>query len=143
MGNLALRRVLKIILPAFAGYLAIVLIMIVENSLHKGADERSKLYLIFLFPNLLAITFIALTGLQLVLVLPLRNFYISAKPTSKRIWVAIFGSLCLIGGLIGGILFWHKEFGYHDLLAGSLISFILISTYLVINLTTINILERK
>ncbi|WP_207428320.1 hypothetical protein [Pedobacter sp. SYSU D00535] len=130
-------KLLKTFFPTLLGVLTIWGLLKIESIFHTrqfGPDEDVQIDsdLILILP----VTIIALI-IQYILTIPVWNKFKRNKVVLGLAIRPFFIVLCIVGGLIFGLLFWHQQLGIKDLVISSFLGIIALAIYWTINLLTL------
>ncbi|HPX75097.1 MAG TPA: hypothetical protein PLW77_00795 [Bacteroidales bacterium] len=134
-------KIIKIILPTILGIFAVLGVLVILNFIIYDGDAFSKpdngFFTIFVPIS----TFIAIT-IQLVLTLPFWEKFKSYKKVWGLTLFQFTTILCIISGLIFGLVFWERSFGFGEFIAVSITGIIAFAIYWTVNLITIKQIEK-
>ena len=134
-------KIIKIILPTILGILTVLGVLVILNLIMHNGDAFSKpdngFFAIFVPIS----TFIAIT-IQLVLTLPFWEKFKSYKKVWGLTLFQFTTILCIISGLIFGLVFWERSFGFGEFIAVSITGIIAFAIYWTVNLITIKQIEK-
>lgn len=134
-------KIIKIILPTILGIFAVLGVLVILNFIMHNGDAFSKpdngFFAIFVPIS----TFIAIT-IQLVLTLPFWEKFKSYKKVWGLTLFQFTTILCIISGLIFGLVFWERSFGFGEFVAVSITGIIAFAIYWTVNLITIKQIEK-
>ena len=130
-------KFLKTFFPTLLGVLTIWGLLKIEAIFHTqqfGPDED-----VHIDSDLILILPVAIIALliQYTLTIPVWNKFKRNKVVLGLAIRPFFIVLCIIGGLIYGVLFWYKQLGIKDLIISSFLGMIVLAIYWIINLLTL------
>ncbi len=134
-------KVIKTIFPTILGIATVLGLLVVINIIFYNADAFSKPDNGF-FSLFVPITTLIALAIQFVLTLPFWEKFKSQKKVWRLTLLQFTAVLCIILGLIFGLMFWERSFGYSELFYVSLIGIIAFSIYWAINLLILKQLDR-
>jgi len=134
-------KIIKTIFPTIFGILAVLVVLVVFNLIvHNGDGFNSPDNGFFKLFVPIA-TIIALT-IQLTLTLP---FWKKFK-SNKKVWgMTLFqytALLCIISGLIFGLVFWEINLGINELILVSLTGVVAFTIYWTVNLLILKQIDK-
>ncbi len=137
-----INRIMKIILPTTLGIFTVIAILFVYNLFLFNGDAFCKIdanfFLIFV-PIALIIAII----IQITLTIP---FWKKFKQKRKIANLTLFQFLiiiCVISGIIFGLIFWETKLGINELIQISIIGIIAFCIYWTINLSILRKLDKQ
>ncbi|MGB4654396.1 MAG: hypothetical protein WBH98_03055 [Bacteroidales bacterium] len=134
-------KVIKTIFPTILGIATVLGLLVVINIIFYNADAFSKPDNGF-FSLFVPITTLIALAIQFVLTLPFWEKFKSQKKVWRLTLLQFTAVLCIILGLIFGLMFWETSFGYSELFYVSLIGIIAFSIYWAINLLILKQLSK-
>jgi hypothetical protein len=136
-----INKIIGTILPTILGILTVLGLLVVFNLIIHNGDAFNSPDNGFLKIFVPIATVIALTT-QFTLTLPFWNKFKS----NKKVWgLTLFqftALLCIISGLIFGLVFWEPNFGIKDLFLVSLTGIVAFTVYWTVNLLTLKKIDR-
>jgi hypothetical protein len=134
-------KMIKTVLPTMLGILTVLGLLLLYNLIIYNGDVFHSPDNGFLTLFVPIATIIALT-IQFTLSLP---FWEKFK-SRKRVWgLTLFQFtilICVISGLIFGLLFWESNFGFSELIFLSLTGMIAFAVYWTVNLLTLKKIDK-
>ena len=134
-------KIIKTILPTIFGLLTVLFLLLIYNFIVFKGDVFNKpedgLFTFFVpFVTIIAIL------IQFFLTLPIWKKFKSNKKVIKLTLIQFTGLLCIVSGLVFGLVFWDPSFGIIDLIWGLLTGIIAFTVFWTINLLTLKKLDK-
>lgn len=133
-------KIIKIILPTILGLLSVLGVLVVLNFIIYDGDAFSK-------PDNGFFTIFVPISIFIAMIIQLVSLPFWEKFKSyKKVWgLTLFQFttiLCIISGLIFGLVFWERSFGFGEFIAVSITGIIAFAIYWTVNLITIKQIEK-
>lgn len=134
-------KITKTILPPIVGIFTVIVFLVAFNLIVYNGDVFSDPAISFFKLYVPIATIIAL-AIQLTLTL---NFWKKFKIQNKVWGMTLFqftALLCIISGMIFGLVFWETNLGINELLLVTLTGIVAFTLYWTANLLTLNQLDK-
>ncbi len=133
-------KIIKIILRTILGLLTVLGVLVVLNFIIYDGDAFSK-------PDNGFFTIFVPISIFIAMIIQLVSLPFWEKFKSyKKVWgLTLFQFttiLCIISGLIFGLVFWERSFGFGEFIAVSITGIIAFAIYWTVNLITIKQIEK-
>lgn len=135
-------KIIKTVIPSILGILAVQIILAVFNIIVHGGDAFSKPDNGF-FTLFVPITTLIAIIIQFTLTLPFWKRFQSRKKVWGLTLIPFTIILCIISGLLFGLLFWERDNGFSEFIAVSLTGIIAFSIYWAVNILTLKQIDRS
>lgn len=134
-------KAIEIILPPTLGILTVLGFLVLFNLIVHNGDAFSSPDNGF-FALFVPIAIIIAMAIQFVLTLPIWKKFKSQKKVWGMTLVPFTALLCIIFGLIFGLVFWERSYGIQEFVLVSLTGVIAFSVYWTVNLLTLKQIEK-
>ncbi|NLK56773.1 MAG: hypothetical protein GX292_04370 [Bacteroidales bacterium] len=134
-------KIIRIILPTTLGIVTVLGLLVIFNLLVHNGDAFNSFDNNFFKLFVPIATIIALI-IQFALTLP---FWKKFKSRKKIMGLTLFqftALLCILSGLIFGLVFWERDLGYNELIFISLTGIIAFSVYWTVNLLILQQIDK-
>ena len=130
----------KILLPTALGFMAVLGVLIAINVVFKGGtvftESDNGFFMYFVAP-----AFVIAALIQYNLTLPYWKKFIISKKIFGLGMVEFVGLLSIVSGLIFGLVFWERDYGFTEFILVSLTGIVAFAIYWTVNVTTLKQLE--
>jgi len=135
-------KIIETIFPTTLGILTVLGLLVVFNLIVHNGDAFTSPDNGF-FKLFVPIATIIALSIQFTLTLPFWKKFKSQKKVWGLTIVQFTGILCLISGLIFGLVFWEPNFGIKELFLVSLTGIVSFTLYWTVNLLTLKQLDKR
>ena len=132
---------IKTFLPVLSGIFSVLFLLVLYNIAFHNGDAFNKPDNGF-FKVFVPLTTLVALIVQFFLAIPIWKHFKSGKKIFGLTLTVFTGVICIISGLIFGLIFWERDLGITEFIAISLTGIVAFTSYWTVNLVTLSYIDK-